>query len=141
MGDGGLTPVDTKLIDRNITANEFDLMFYDEKNISFQYLLNLGAEAIVFEGAGNFLPIWRNSPMPNHVIIIDHERIYLFANTNIQMDIGPQTKRLPTAFDIFQKLKSANHSPIIANKYLIESGHRASVADRTIHLLLERANI
>ena len=55
----------------------------DKKHHAFKHLVNLGAQAVVCEGASQLLPTWRGMPDVNHIFYISNGRLTFFPHVNI----------------------------------------------------------
>jgi hypothetical protein len=62
------------------------LLGMDAPRASFEYLLNLGVDTVVCEGAAGYLPIWQGAPPVTHIFFIDgYGHINYFHNINLEI--------------------------------------------------------
>ena len=141
MTNSGIPLEDITILDKNTTAAQIDLMFPDKKTLSYNYLCDLGPEAMVIEGAAHHLPLWQGGPMPNHIFLIDTETIYLFSDVNVHFDINQGDARVPQIGDLAEQLLDLKRTPVMARKYLVESKYRGALAEKAIKSLLTRAHM
>ena len=58
-------------------------MHEEKKQHAFGHLVNLGAQAVVCEGASQLLPAWRGMPRVNHIFYISSGKLTFFPNLDI----------------------------------------------------------
>ena len=109
----GLPFDESVVLESTLSSAEIDLMLPEIKARSFEYLCNLGADAIVIEGSGGYLPVWKNCPMPRHIIIIMGDLIYFFSNTSIEIKPQQESGRLSSTRILIDIIKSKNSIPTI----------------------------
>lgn len=119
-------------------APRIDLMLHEERARAFGYLRDLGAESMVLEGAGGFLPVWFGGPMPNHVLVVTEDVIHFFPNVSVHVDVQQPNGRVASTRVLLQRLAEVNCRPISSHKYLVESRHRDSVSEKFVDALISK---
>lgn len=130
--------VEAKSISGRTGLSYIDLLLPEERTKSLNYLLGLGADATVFEGAGFNLPVWSGSPPANHILVVYGMWIALYPNVNFQFDVGNKVVSI-RAFQ--ERVKQSNYKPTIVNNYFIESEHRDHIADKIIAKLVQESKL
>jgi len=85
--DQASLPINAAKLIKNAPFDRNDKIISKKTSKSYKYLVNLGAEAVVIEGAGRFIPIWKNNPTLNHLFLIADGFLIFFPNLNKEVFI------------------------------------------------------
>ena len=127
----------SKLIDQ-CEISRASATVQDKCGASFSFLANLGCDAMVFEGAGPFLPAWKGAPVPSHLFLITSEFISFFPNTDFSPNIIEDSKEGYHIDDLLRYLGMSPRSKYVEPFYIAESESRESTAEQIVKTLLER---
>lgn len=110
----------------------------DEVVRSFDHLTARdGIAAIVCEGIGQFLPVWRDMPVVDHLLHVGMNAVRLFPNIRLSLD-GRRYETLQTSKMIDHLLGGGAVSAVLP---LAPAAERARVAEEVIETLLSAAGL
>ena len=97
---------------------------------AFDRLLTLNPRAIVCEGAGAYLPLWPQGPLPNHLFLVTHDHVHFCRDIRFDKPIDPT--RRSTVEDI------STSTPMRSMPFfLMEAQGRDSKMKKIVRYLLE----
>lgn len=126
------TPMTADLIDRR-----GDLAA-DKCNRSYDYLRTLGPQAMVFEGAGPFLPTWPGASAPDHVVVVADGTATLFRNVRASRRLAARIPDMPEALKLARFLRRHVTDRRTVPVWITESAGREATADEIARDLLGR---
>lgn len=128
-------------LESSVSSAHIDLMLPDVRTKSFEYLCDLGADAVVLEGAGGYLPVWQNCPMPKHIFALIGDFICFFPNVDIEIGAQQPNGRVSSTRILLDILRSKYPNPLVTNKHIAENKIRDSLTERIVENLLKRSQI
>jgi hypothetical protein len=127
-----------------------DAVLFDDKESSrsslashvresaFSALLKKNPTAVVVESAGPFVPSWKGSPQPNHIIFIDDFSIKAYFNIN---EVGIDMENFSHSELLETELKNRKLPKRQINQFYTESKHRSVIMEKLISVLLSNLHI
>lgn len=106
-------------------------LFSKAKSVAFDQLRQMQPDAIVFEGAGELLPIWRGGPTVNHVITLSGGQISFCLNLDTNFQPKNQ-RRVPLAL-LAPHIDASGASVTSVNHLLVEK----ALVPHTTEMLLD----
>ena len=110
----------------------------EKQQRAFDFLLALGARAVVCEGSGRFLPLWPDGPNPDHAVLLAGGTVNFFPNIRASYDVKAGAT-LTSAKGFLELLDSVRARHISVPLYFVESGRRRAFADEIVESLIGSA--
>lgn len=110
---------------------------------AFDALLNRNPDAVVLEGAGPYLPVWKDIPIVNHLIIVDHNKITLIPNVHLKFEYTGNPHSIKELIVFLNSLKDTKKhlKAYSMPQYFCEKEQRLDLLSNELESLLTRANI
>jgi hypothetical protein len=112
-------------------------LFPEAKSVAFDHIRQMGPDAIVFEGAGELLPIWHGCPTVNHVITLRGGRISFCLNLNTNFQPKNQF-RMPLSL-ITPHIHASWGDGTSVNHLLVEKALVSGTSEALLEELLRKA--
>ncbi len=112
----------------------------DKQAQAFRKLCDMGAEAVVCEGAGGWLPVWPDCPAVNHLVYVADGTVTLFPALDRHLPFDPKNV-LRNASELHGMLNHPGRQKFSNPLYLVESDRRAAMALQIIQSLLARTGL
>ena len=127
-------PLDTaEIISERDMANAPSL-FPKVKSMALDRIRQMGPDAIVFEGAGELIPVWHGCPTVNHIVTLRRGQIAMLRNFNTNFQ--PETEgRLPLS-TITRHLDAPQVSKTSQDHLLVERNLVQSTTETLLENLL-----
>jgi hypothetical protein len=107
----------------------------EKQQRAFDFLLALGAGAVVCEGSGQFLPLWQDCPNPDHAVLLAGGTVHFFPNIKARYEVEDGAALTP-AKGLLEFLDSARARHFSMPLYVVESGRRQAIADEIVESLI-----
>lgn len=106
--------------------------------LAYQRLLQLGVDAVVVEGAGDWLPIWRGGPAANHLVLLASGEITFVPDIDLRVEQDP-VAGLPGVGALNGAARHRKPAKFSAPLYLAERRRRDVMLQETARKFLDQA--
>ncbi|NIA68917.1 hypothetical protein HBA54_09960 [Pelagibius litoralis] len=136
IGRTGL-PFDSSVLKADIDITYAPCVSPEKQRDAFNALLDIGVDAVVCEGAGEWLPIWQDCPVVNHVIFVTGGVVNLFPNLDVGFSFNP-TAPARHVGELAEVLKNPALRRFSSPLYLVEEERRERMAQRIVQELVAK---
>jgi hypothetical protein len=112
----------------------------DAQPAAWGRLAGRGASAMVCEGAGHYLPVWRGSPRVDHLFLLTGSAVLLYPGLRLDLSCGPGLS-LRTVEDLAPALQAAADARLAAPHVVAPAARREALAEQIVENLLDRAGL
>lgn len=129
-------PFDVAVLKTDIDVLHAHRVAPEKQRLAFNSLLDIGVDAVVCEGAGEWLPIWQDCPMVNHVFLLSGGLVRFFPNVDLSF-VFQAERAVRRVDELVAILNEANSHGFAIPLYLVEQNRRDEVVRQVVSDLLE----
>jgi hypothetical protein len=131
-------PMDRAEVISEETMNRAPALFPEVKSQAFRHLAETKPESMVFEGAGRLLPVWRGSPLVNHIFVLEDGRMTFYRN--IDRHFQPRASVVMVSLTSLKSYLAGSSAGKIAQDHLMaENDLVDTVTEATLESVLKES--